>query len=180
MQLFPVRRYEIKSLAKPSEIAAILSAHVEPYSLFPGKGRHKAFSGSVSETGFRFVHIGASGKTFPFHPTISGRFIPSAQRTTIRITIKHDAFFFIPVAVISVLFCLISLPMVGVLLFAGHFSNTQIVQMILPLLCLLFLSVPAISYLSALSFFQGEVISAGHQLANIFDPILLKPDNSSR
>ena len=94
MQILPVRRYEIKSLAKPSEIAAILSPHVEPYALFPGRGQHRTFSGAVSETGFRFVHIGASGKTFPFHPTISGRFIPSAQRTTIRITIKHDAFFY--------------------------------------------------------------------------------------
>ena len=176
MQLFPVRRYEIKSLAKPSEIAAILSPHVEPYALFPGRGQHRTFSGAVSETGFRFVHIGASGKTFPFHPTISGRFISSAQRTMIRITIKHDSYFFIPVAVISVLFCLISLPMVGVLLFAGHFSNLQLIQIILPVLCLLFLSVPAVSYFAAVSFFQGEIASATHQLANIFAPILLKPE----
>jgi hypothetical protein len=98
MNIFPVVRYEIKSSAKPAEIAAFLSTHVRPYATYTRGDEHKTFTGSVSESGFRVV---LSRKKFERisanRPSVSGDFRLSSESTIIDVTIKYDSYpFLIP------------------------------------------------------------------------------------
>ncbi len=182
MPLFPVSSYEIKSLAKPSEIVAVLNTHVQPFPIVSRLGGHKTFSGSVSETGFRFIRVGENRNSF--RPTVSGTFQLSPQFTTIRVTIKHDAYFFIPLAIMFLLFCSFSLSNSVLPLFTALLSNnTQEIQKYLSLPYLFFLLSPIallfIGYFFALAFFEGEADSAKKELAKILGPLILKSEEAA-
>jgi hypothetical protein len=178
MSIFPANSYKLKSLAKPSEIASVLSAHVQPLPIVTRLGGHKTFAGSVSETVFRFVRVGETRNSF--RPTIIGEFSADSQGTTINITIKHDAYFFIPLLIMFLLFASFSLqnsliPLI--IAFVGN--NTQEVQKYLSPPFLLFLLSPIamlfIGYFFGVMFFESEASAATKELTDILSPFTIKP-----
>ena len=176
MPFLPVSSYEIKSSAKPSEIVALLNTHVQPFPIVTRLGGHKTFSGSVSENGFRFIRVGENRNSF--RPTVSGTFHSSPQFTTVQVTIKHDAFFFIPLAIMFLLFCSFSLSNSVLPLLNGFLSNNpQEIQNYLALPHIFFLFSPIvllfIGYFFALVFFESEAESAKKELAKILAPLIL-------
>jgi hypothetical protein len=178
MPFLPVSSYEIKSSAKPSEIVALLNTHVQPFPIVTRLGGHKTFSGTVSENGFRFIRVGENRNSF--RPTVSGNFQVSPQFTTIRVTIKHDAFFFIALAIMFLLFCSFSLSNSALPLLMAFLShNTQEIQYYLspPNLFILFspIALLLIGYFFAWVFFESESDSAKRELANILAPLILNP-----
>jgi hypothetical protein len=102
---FPVTRYEIKSFAKPAEIAALLSTHVKSYTTYTRGDKHKTFTGSVSENGFRVV---LARKKFErmgaIRPSVSGDFRLSSESTIIDVTIKYDSYLYLIPFVIFFIF----------------------------------------------------------------------------
>lgn len=178
MSLLPVKNYEIKLLANPSEIVASLSTHVQPLPIITRLGGHKTFAGSVSETGFRFVRVGETRNSF--RPTVSGKFSTNSQGTTISITIKHDAYFFIPLLIIFVIFALISLQNSWIPLIIAFLSNnTQEINKYLSPPFLFSLLSPIvllfIVYLFGILFFESEANAAQKELADILEPFTIKP-----
>jgi hypothetical protein len=182
MPFFPVKSYEIKSSAKPSDIVATLSAHVQPLPIVTRLGGHKTFAGSVSETGFRFVRVGENRNSF--RPTVLGKFLSSNQLTIVQITIKHDAFYFIPLAIMFFSFVAFSLNSLLPFLTAVSSNNAQEIQKYLSPPHLLFLLSPIamlfIGYISPVVLFETEANAAKRELAEILAPFILKPEYSSQ
>src|SRR5512145_2281818 len=170
MSFFPVNTYKLRSLAKPSEIIAVLSKHVQPFQIVTRLGGHKTFAGSISEKGFRFVRVGDNRNSF--RPTVSGIFSIDSEFTIVDITIKHDAHFFIPMIVMFFIFVFGILNIVLLpLLVALVNNNSQEVQKYLSPPYLLFLlsplGVPFISYIFGAAFFDGEAYLAEKELSQI-------------
>ena len=178
MPFLPVRSYLLKSFAKPSEIVAVLKMHVQPFSIVNRFDGHKPFSGSVSEYSFQFIRTGAIGNFF--RPAVSGVLQLSPQFTVIRITIQHDTYFFIPSAIIFLLFCLFSVSSSALPLLVAFFSkNFQGMQKYLSLPYLLLLLSPiailAICYILAWAAFDSEAKRLESELAKILAPLVVGP-----
>lgn len=183
MPFFPVNTYKVRSLAKPSEIISVLSKHVQPFPVVTRLGGHKTFAGSISDTGFRFVRVGENRNSF--RPTILGTFSTDSEFTVLDITIKHDAYFFIPMIIMSFVFVFGILNVAALPLLAALASNnSQDLHKYLSPPYLLFLlsplSVPFIGYIFGAAFFDGEAYFAEKELSEILAPFIIKPEISSR
>jgi len=180
MRFFPVKSYELESLAKSSEIAAILSEHVQDHPLTFPFVKHKTFYGSVSDTGFRIVRVDRNRNSF--RPPVLGTFNSSPKLTTIHVTIKHDVYSFMPVIIISALIIMFVCQFLAIPLLSAHSSNFQEMATYLSSFCLYFLIALGvflfIGYLTALVFFESEATIAKIELAIIFAPIIFHPDDN--
>ena len=179
MPLFPVNSYEIKSLAKPSEIVSTLNTHVQPLPIVTRLGGHKAFAGSVSETGFRFIRVGENRNSF--RPTVLGKFLSSHQFTIVHVTIKHDAYYFIPLAIICLSFVAFSFNSLLPFLAAFSSNNAQEIQKYLSPPHIYFLLSPIamlfIGYVLPVVLFESEATAAKKELAEILAPFIIKSEN---
>lgn len=180
MSLFPVKSYEIKSSTKPSEIVETLSAHVQPLPIVTRPGGHKTFAGSVSETGFRFVRVGKSRNSF--RPTVSGKFLSLNQSTTIYVTIKHDTYYFVPLAIVFFAFAVLSLDsLLPFLTAVSNINHLEIQKYLSPPHILFLLSSIAMlftGYILPIALFETEANAAKMELARILTPFILKSDYS--
>ena len=179
MSFFPVNTYKVRSLAKPSEIISVLSKHVQPFPVVTRLGGHKTFAGSISGTGFRFVRVGEYRNSF--RPTISGTFSTDSEFTVLDITIKHDAYFFIPLIAMSFIFVFGILNVVMLPLLTALISNNsqEIHKYLSPPYLLFLLSplgVPFIGYIFGAALFDGEAYSAEKELSEILAPFIIKPE----
>jgi len=95
MPIFPVTKFEIRSSAKPAEIAALLSTHVKPSPAKPRLfGAPSFFEGSVSEKSFRLIRINYNRRNI-FEPCVCGDFRLVDGITIIDVTVEYDLFLFL-------------------------------------------------------------------------------------
>jgi hypothetical protein len=182
MSFVPVNTYKVRSLAKPSEIVAVLSKHVQGLPIVTRLGGHKTFAGSISETGFRFVRVGDNRNSF--RPTISGTFSSDSEFTIIDITIKHDAYFYVP---LIIMFFLFMFPVLNStllpLLVALLNNNPQEIHKYLSSPYSLYLLSPFgvvfIGYFLGAAFFDSEAYLAEKDLTEILAPFIIKPETST-
>jgi len=182
MSLVPVNTYKVRSLAKPSEIIAALGKHVQGFPIVTRLGGHKTFAGSISETGFRFVRVGDNRNSF--RPTISGTFTSDSEFTIIDITIKHDAYFYVPLIIMFFLFMLPVLASTLLPLFIALLANNpqEIHKYLSPPHSLYLLSpfgVVFLGYFLGAAFFDSEAHLAERDLTEILAPFIIKPETST-
>ena len=102
MRLLPIMTYELRAAATPAELADLLRSHTEPARPFVRLGRLKPFWGRVDSSGFRITRVGRT-RNF-FRPTVHGTFQDAGGSSTVRISINHDPWVFIVVALFSLFF----------------------------------------------------------------------------
>jgi hypothetical protein len=185
MSIFPVNTYSVRSRAKPSEIVAGLSRHVQPFPyvrVLPGRiQEHKAFWGTISETGFRLVRI--SNARNSFRPTIYGSFSSDSEFTILRITIKHGVYFFISMIFVFLVAVLAIYNVALLPLLVALFSNRlQDIQTYLSPPYSYYLLVPFAAlffgYFLNVAFFESEAHLAERELSKILEPFFIKTDTS--
>ena len=185
MSLFPVNTYRVRSLAKPSEIVAVLSKHVQPFPyvrVTPGPVQeHKIFWGTISETGFRLARISDARNSF--RPTIHGDFSSDSEFTILRITIKHGVYFFTS-AIFAFLVAALAIYNVELLplLVALFSNNAQGVQTYLSPPYSYYLLIPFAAvffvYFLNVAFFESEAHLVERELSKILEPFVITTDIS--
>ena len=96
MPIFPVTKFEIRSSAKPAEIAALLSTHVKPSPAKPRLiGEPIFFEGAVSEKSFRLIRVTYNHRRNIFKPCVCGDFRLVDGITIIDVTVEYDLFLFL-------------------------------------------------------------------------------------
>lgn len=172
MRLLPMMTYEIRAAATPAELAGLLQSQLEPARPFLRLSSLKPFCGRVDLDGFRITRVGRT-RNF-FRPTVYGTFEAADRSTTVRISIHHEPWIFVVVALFSLFFAAIcqrtAIPFVSAMVAGEPTSSFKAALSVLAIVGI-FLFAFSVSWLE----FPSEASAVKEELDQLLDAVSIGP-----